>query len=79
MSFPAGTAGVMVTFGACVQRRHLIPEIKVWEYKLISSPCWEVIIVSPVSVVTVSAWGMEIISLKNCKMYKLLEALVVIN
>lgn len=65
MSFPAGTAGVIVTFRACGQRPHLIPEIKVWECKPISSPCWEGIIVSPVSAVTVFAWGMEIISEKK--------------
>lgn len=43
---------------------------------MISSPCWGVIIISSGSTGTVSAWGLEIISRKkNCKMYKLLEAI----
>lgn len=39
------------------------PEIKVLNSKILS-PCWEMIL-SPVNAVTMSAWGLEIISGKQ--------------
>lgn len=48
------------------------PEIKVG-VSMISSPCWEVIIISPVITVIMSARGVEIVSEKHLLIVQITE------
>lgn len=55
-------------------KEQLNPEISKGLGSTISSPCWKVIIISPVSTGTMSAWGLEIISEKHLWIAQIIES-----